>query len=160
VLLLICSVGAVTAQTTHPGTIAAIGTFNGLSNLGFGNYNGGAGVKFYFTKDLAAKTGVSYSRIDDNGSITRTYGVNGGLTYDILSTENTKGYFGGVLSYNHQVETDNLYGYAAVAGFEVFIIKNVSLGAETQLQYTTRNNFNSFVLQPPGGSLIATVILN
>ena len=163
-LALLLSLTAVApAQQTHVGTIAVIGEFNGLSNLGVGSYNGGAGVKLYVAPGTAVRAGLSYSRMDNQGTVSTTYGITGGLSFDLLSTTNTKGYLGGVASYDHASTGESaLYGFGAVAGFEVFVIDNVSLGAESTLSYKKASDadISTLTLNPPTGALLITIYLN
>lgn len=164
ILALLLSLTAVApAQETHIGTVAAIGSFGGLGNLSFGSYNSGAGVKLYVAPGTAVRAGLSYSRLDNNGTISTDYSVTGGLSFDLLSTSNTKGYLGGLVTYDHASTGESaLYGMAAVAGFEVFVINNVSIGAESTLQYYKAKDadISAFVLKPPTGALLVTVYLN
>lgn len=150
------------AQQTKAGTFAFLGSFKGLGDLGVGPYNGGLGAKLYLSKDMAIRGGALYSQVDNGETVDRSYNLNASVTFDFAKTSNTTAYFGGEGLYNHANNVLDSYGFGALAGFEVFVLNNVSLGGEGKFEYATVANGSTktFNLTGPSGLLTVAIYFN
>lgn len=136
---------------TKSGDKAWMFTFNGLSNLGAGNYNNGAGIKYYFQDNMAIRFGVSYSSSSVSGASNNpsSYGVNAGLEYVFSTLGSTAAYFGGEVMYGSSKnagtnwENASMFGVGAIAGVNWFVYNNVSLTPEYQLGFVSYGSYGS-----------------
>jgi outer membrane protein W len=147
------------------GSFAGLFSFNGLSNLGAGDYNGGFGMKFYLADNMAIRGGLqfaTYGYIDyanpgagqtglDGEESALQLGINGAFEYH-LATGRVSPYVGAGLSFTTTSAQDKTVngipgvgGYyagtalsvGALAGLEFFVTKEISLSAEYMLGYSS-----------------------
>ncbi|HUI93418.1 MAG TPA: outer membrane beta-barrel protein [Chitinivibrionales bacterium] len=141
------------------GAKAMLFTFEGLSTIGAGDFNGGVGGKYYLMDMLALRGSLEFgltdkatpaptggSEGDDN---TWDIGLSVGGEYHLLKTR-VSPYVGAEIGFlatqtsskntlNPQTTTtggDFAFNIAALGGVEFFIIKELSLSAEYRLGYT------------------------
>jgi hypothetical protein len=104
------------AQKENPfittGSKAVLFSFSGLSNLGANNFDGGAGIKFFFNSPMALRVGVqvnasgtttpanpgSGERGIDGSTSSTSFGVDAALEYH-LTTSRLTPYFGGDIGF-------------------------------------------------------------
>jgi opacity protein-like surface antigen len=103
VLTVVMAVSFASAQdfttSAAQGKWAGLFTFNGLSNLGAGDYNGGLGVKYYLANNMAIRGGIQFGTyayvnyanpgtgqtgIDGEESALQ-YGINGAFEYHLAT---------------------------------------------------------------------------
>lgn len=151
-----------TSPKTKQGDKAWMFTFNGLSNLGAGNYMGGAGIKYYIQDNLALRGGVGFYTMSVSGATNNptNFGVNAGIEYVYSTLGATAAYVGAHVSFLSEkpspylgagnTETASTIGVAAVAGVNWFMWDNVSLQPEYQLGFSS--------VSPGGGGNSATTV--
>ncbi len=136
---------------TKSGDKAWMFTLNGLSDLGAGNWMGGAGMKYYFQDNVALRVGFSLSTSNTSGAANNpsAFGVNAGIEYAFSTLGSTAAYVGGQLMYGSVKnagtgwETASTFGVAAIAGVNWFPWNNVSLSPEYQLQYVNYASYGT-----------------
>ncbi len=134
-------------------------SFNGLGNLGAGNYGGGVGAKYYFQDDMALRFGLGFglngqtvkgtNGAPDQKDNTTTFSIVPAVTYTFASNGSVSSYIGGQAGFwlstrtlenmgnDKDVTTTTTFGVGALAGFEWFCYENISLGAEYSLMFST-----------------------
>jgi opacity protein-like surface antigen len=150
ILLAIALVASVTyagdnaAPKTGKGDKAWMFTFNGLSNVGAGNYMAGAGLKYYIQDNWGLRVGVSFSgqSIPNVSENPLDFGVNAGVEYVYSTLGSTAAYVGGQAMFQSSKaagssNTATTFGVAAIAGVNWFMWENVSLQPEYQLGFTS-----------------------
>ncbi len=125
VLFVVISFSAnIFAQEVKPapmaGTAGILFTFSGFSNLGAGNFEGGFGGKYFFTKNFALRGIVSFTNaslteptatIDEETSATR-FGIGAAVEYHFM-TKRVSPYIGGGVQFS-TTSTEHSYP----SGFE------------------------------------------
>lgn len=131
VLTLLFSLSAYSVPKTNT---ALIFTLNGLSNLGVSNYQGGIGGKLGVGPfALRGSIGGDYF-FSNGGTDSKNLFSTFGLLVDIGSTKTTTAYLGAEVQYDYVEPIANtVYGLAGVLGGEIFVMDNVSLGAESKV---------------------------
>ena len=122
------------------GAKAVLFSFSGLANLGAGNYEGGAGAKFFISPEMALRAGLQFSRISTttpanptpsqvglDGSFSEfTFGLAAAMEYH-LTVKRVSPFFGAGVSFS---STSNER-------------KNAVSGPAPQYQNTTKNQLGS-----------------
>lgn len=165
--ILVLSTGLVLAQGDmtkgNQGDKALLFSLTGLNNLGAGNFEGGVGMRFHFSKDMSFRFGVGF----DNRSTTRkstgttvieeksssmTIDIAPGIEMWMMKNGPVAGYVGAQVMFrlgsttvenpnfvnNNKNETNSTtFGAGVFIGAQWFPWSNIGLGAEYQLGFST-----------------------
>ncbi len=133
------------------GDKAVLFSFQGLSTLDLGQYQGGFGAK-YFVSDGVAMRGMLLFGLDNTTTAasglspettqnTLSVGIDGGLEYHMPLASSISPYVGGTVMFENGKTTYNpgantsgstIFGAGAIGGIEYFFNQNISLSAEYQ----------------------------
>jgi len=149
------------SQTTNFPSVdnkAVLFDFSGLSNLGANNYEGGIGGKYFLTDQMALRVMLLfdlYNHTNASGSGTKDdsvqFGLMAALEYHFpISTSVSPYVGGGLFAMSGDIKSSSPYGevkgstttlgVGAIAGFEYFFNKNISLAAEYQFGLSATNS--------------------
>ena len=180
-LILALLVSTSFAQDVHPfigsGSKAVLFSFSGLSNLGANNFDGGAGMKYFLTSQMAlrggllvnasgstipANPGVGEVGVDGSTSST-TFGIEGALEYHLTTTRVTP-YFGGGIGFSttsnesipaatgtaplYQVTTKNRDGSGAGTMINFFALMGVEYFIVNEISLSAEYRLGYNLLSP------------
>lgn len=135
------------------GSKSMLFSFNGLSNLGAGNFEGGVGVKYYYKAGLAFRASLQFSTLSEDIPANPPAGVQGidgersGSSFGVSAaaelhrgTGRVSAYFGGGLGFS---KTSTESKSAVIGTASQTIVKNRQAG---ELGFLGGSSFNLFAL--------------
>jgi opacity protein-like surface antigen len=157
VACLLLAPSLVLAQSSAPnlvkGSKAMLFSFNGFSNLGAGNFDGGIGVKYYYQQRWALRAGLQFSSLSEDIPANPPAGVQGidgersGTSFGVSAaaerhagTGRVSAYFGGGLGFS---TTSTESKSPAIGTASQTIVKNRQTG---ELGFLGGSSFSLFAL--------------
>lgn len=141
------SVSMISAQELIPsvaaGSKAVLFTFNGLSNLGAGAYNGGIGAKYFLSNPMAIRAALQFATVHAGVPAASDSGTDGSVSVTQL------GISGGV---EYHLSMNRLSPFVgAILGFSTASTKSVSsTNSPKDTVITIKNNENGEMKYPAG----------
>ena len=106
----------VQSQDKAAGDVSALATFQGFSNLGVTDFNGGFGLRYYLSNTLSVR-GTFGAVLNTGSDNTQNFNTSGALLFAVAHTKNTSAYIGPQIFYTHKDPSENIYKIGGVVGF-------------------------------------------
>lgn len=145
------------SQASEGGELGVLFTFQGFSNLGVGDVNGGAGLRYYITNNTSLRGTLGFTSGDEKQT---DVAVSGAVLFDLTSTDHTSLYLAPGFTYVRAGDNADVHSFDVSLGAEYLAWQNLSFGAEYGVTISGSEGNTSVSFGHTNGSIILTVWFN